>query len=273
VAVADPGAQLKAQRLALLPQLRASTWGEPLLLSSREANNRLEGEVHAELAQGFAEVTAPFKSAAAVCELLFLHLNIRACHAGAPDTVQTLALTIGPKRAQDSDLRHKLNYSMRVEAATPAYFRVVLTSAQGPLGTRDYRIVFEAVPVDARHAFVRLAYSYSSGALARIAVDAYLATVGRGKVGFTVTGLDDAGQPVLLTGERAALERNVARYILALMAHSSVTTGPPRERLEARLRAWFALTERYPQQLRELSLDDYLREKHDDLAAEALSPL
>jgi len=42
--------------------------------------------------------------------------------------------------------------------------------------------------------------------------------------------------------------------------------------MDARLRAWFALTERYPAQLHELSLDEYLQEKHDDLAANALHP-
>jgi hypothetical protein len=32
------------------------------------------------------------------------------------------------------------------------------------------------------------------------------------------------------------------------------------------MRAWFALTERYATQLHELDLDQYLREKHADLA-------
>ena len=38
------------------------------------------------------------------------------------------------------------------------------------------------------------------------------------------------------------------------------------EQTEARLRDWFALTERHAAQLHELDLDQYLREKHADLA-------
>jgi hypothetical protein len=32
------------------------------------------------------------------------------------------------------------------------------------------------------------------------------------------------------------------------------------------MRTWFALTERHPAQLHELNLDEYLQEKHADLA-------
>ena len=269
---ADLAAGLQSQRIALQSQLRASAFGEPLLLTSRDGSNQLEGEVHAEMAHPFADVAAAFKSAATVCELLFLHLNVRACHPASTMEGEALTLTIGPKRAQDSDLRHHLRYAMRVEAATPAYLRVTLNAARGPLGTQDYRIVVEAVPVDAHRTFVRLGYAYRTGALARIAMEAYLATAGRAKIGFTVTGLDEAGRPVRVTGERAALERNVIRYVLALMAYSSTQAGTPQERMEARLRAWFALTERYAAQLHELRLEEYLQEKHNDLASLVLSP-
>lgn len=268
----DPAAALQSQRIALQSQLRASAFGTPLLLSSRDASSQFEGEVYAEIAHSFADVTAAFKSAATVCELLFLHLNARACHPASTAEGEALTLTIGPKRAQDSDLRHQLRYAMRVEATTAAYFRVTLHAARGPLGTRDYRIVFEAVPIDARHCFVRMGYAYRTGALARIAMDAYLATAGRAKIGFTVTGQDEAGRPVLVNGERAALERNVIRYVLALMAYSSAKTGTPQEQTEARLRTWFALTERYAAQLHELRLEEYLQEKHNDLASNALGP-
>ena len=40
-------------------------------------------------------------------------------------------------------------------------------------------------------------------------------------------GRDADGRPRYVRGERAALERNVMRYYLALLAHRSVTTGAP----------------------------------------------
>lgn len=262
-----PAAALQARRIELLPQLRASVFREPLTLSSREGSDQVEGDVHGEVAYPFADVASTFTSASAVCELLFLHLNVRACRPSRIAGGEGLVLTVGPKRAQASGMRYSLDYALRIEASTPTYLKVTLTAAKGPLSTRDYRIVFEAVPIDAGHSFVHLGYTYSYGTLARIAMSAYLATAGRSKIGFTVQGRDDEGRPQYVKGERAALERNVIRYFLALLAHRSVKTGSAQEQMEARLRAWFALTERYAAQLHELELGEYLQEKHDDLAA------
>lgn len=268
--VADPAAALHARRVALQPQLRAGAFGAPLHLASNDGGDLVEGDVHAEVAHPFADVAAAFKSAKTVCALLFMHLNVRACQPSTTAGGESLTLVVGPKRAQASDLRHQLDYALRLEVSMPAYLRVALHAPRGPLMTRDYRIVFEAVPIDARRSFVRLGYAYHNTALARFAMEAYLATAGRAKIGFTVVGQDDAGRPVFVQGERAALERNVIRYFLALEAYNSVTAGSPQERMDARLRTWFALTERHPAQLHELSLDEYLQEKHDDLAASAL---
>lgn len=266
---AGPAAALQAKRIELQPQLRANTFGEPLHLSSRQGSDQVEGDVHAEVRFPFSEVAETFKSASSVCELLFLHLNVHSCGPSTTAGGEVLMLTVGPKRAQVPGARYRLNYAMHVEVATPSYLRVTLSAARGPLSTRDYRIVFEAVPLEGDRSFVHLGYAYGYGVLARIAMTAYLATAGRSKIGFTVVGQGADGQPLYVRGERAALERNVMRYFLALLAHRSVTTGSPQQQMEARLRAWFALTERYAAQLHELDLEDYLQEKHDDLARSA----
>jgi len=67
-------------------------------------------------------------------------------------------------------------------------------------------------------------------------------------------------------GERGSLERNVMRNYLALQAYTGVQAGTPQAQTDARLRAWFALTERHAAQLHELDLDEYLQEKRADLA-------
>lgn len=266
----SPGAAaaLQARRIALEPQLRANAFGQPLQLSSNQGSAHVEGDVHAEVDAPFPYLAATLTSATGICELLLLHLNVRACWPANAAGSQVLMLTVGPKRASASGTRYRLDYAMRVEVATPDYLRVTLDAARGPLGTRDYRILLEAIPLEGGRAFVHLGYRYGHGLLARIAMGAYLATAGRSKIGFTVLGQDADGRPRYVRGERAALERNVMRYFLALLAHSSGGTGTPQQQMEARLRAWFALTERYPAQLHELDLDDYLQEKHDDLAGQ-----
>ena len=51
------------------------------------------------------------------------------------------------------------------------------------------------------------------------------------------------------------------RHYLALLACTSVVGGTPAARMDARLRAWHALTERHAAQLHELDLASYLAEK------------
>jgi hypothetical protein len=267
--LADPAAALQAKRIELQPLLRSQVFGEPLHLSSREGSDQVEGDVYAEVGYSLSNVTAAFKSASSVCELLFLHLNARDCQPASTPAGEVLTLTVGPKRGQALGTRYRMDYTLRIETATASYLRASLSAAKGPLSTWDYRIVVETVPIAAGRAFVHLGYAYSYGFAARMVMKAYLATAGRSKIGFTVLGKDTAGQPQYVRGERAALERNVIRYYLALLAYCSVNKGTPAQQMEARLRAWFAHTERYAAQLHELDLDEYLHEKHDDLIRRA----
>jgi hypothetical protein len=267
LAPAGPGSALKAKRAELLPQLRNSRFGEPLLLMSRDEQNRAEGEVYAEIEHPIEQVAAVFKSPASVCELLFLHLNVHACQPSISGAVDVLSLEVGPKRAGAMGSTYRMAYALRTESAVAGHLRVTLTAAEGPLATHHYRIVVEAVPLEDGRSFVHLSYAYSHGFVARMAMGAYLATAGREKIGFTLTGQGAQAAPV--RGERAALERNVMRYYLALLAHCRAATRPPAERTEARLTTWFALTEKHAAQLHEFDLAEYLQEKHEDLARAA----
>jgi hypothetical protein len=265
-APAGSAAALHARRLELQPSLRSSAFGEPLLLNSKELPDRIEGDVHAEVAYPFETVAAALRTREALCELMFLHLNVHSCR---PAEANGLVIVAGPKRSGASGMTAQMRYTLRTEVDEPAHLRVVLSAPTGPLSTTDYRIVFEAVPIDGGRSFVHFGYAHNTTALARLAMRAYLATAGREKIGFTVLGKNADGQPQYLRGERASLERNVMRYYLALLAHCSVRSGPPGERMQARLRAWFALTERHAAQLHEYGLADYLQEKQRDLARQA----
>ncbi|HET7525743.1 MAG TPA: hypothetical protein VFK10_07355 [Burkholderiaceae bacterium] len=262
----SPAAALQAKHAELAPQLRASAFGAPLVLLSRDESDRVGGDVYAEVDYSIAQVADTFKTPAVVCEFLFLHLNVHACEPATVGSGTVLKLLVGPKRSGAAGSSYSMSYGLRTESAAATYLRVVLQADSGPLSTSDYLIVFEAVPLAGERSFVHLGYAYSYGLVAKLAMQAYLATAGRAKIGFTVVGQDSDGKPVYLRGERAALERNVIRYYLALLAHCSARSKPPREQTEARLRTWFALTERYSAQLHEFDLDEYMHEKHDDLA-------
>lgn len=262
---------LQATRQALQSQLQASAFGEPLVLSSRELSDRLEGDVYAEVAHPFALVGGAFRTPAGICEVLLLHLNVRSCTPSKDREGGGMTLVGGPKQSGSPGMAYSMRYAVRTEAAEAAYLRVILSAAKGPLSTRDYHMVFEAIPIDSDHSFVHVGYGYSFGTLAKLAMNTYLATAGRSKIGFTVEDLDASGRAVPVRGERAAIECNVMRYYLALLAHLSVTSGTREALWEARWRAWFALTERHAAQLHEYSLEDYLKEKRSDLARSAVA--
>lgn len=268
LAVAAPttsAASLLAKRVEFQDQLQAKTFDEPLYLASREERDRVEGDVYAELAIPFTRVNTVLGSAESVCALLFLHLNIRSCAPTNSASGETLTLSVGPKRAAAAGAVYSMTYNMHVDVANATYQKVTLLAADGPLSTKDYRIVFESTPIESNRTFLHFGYAYGTGTLAKLAMGAYLATAGRSKIGFTVTGTQPDGRTQYVQGERASLERNVIRNYFALVAYSGVTAGTPQAQRDARLRAWFALTERHAAQLHELDLAEYLQQKHNDL--------
>ena len=273
---ADPALALRTRHAQAQAALGTSAFGEPLCLRSIEAGSHAEGEVLAELAHPLAEVAARLRSGAALGALLFLHQNVRACHALPARDGEQLTLTFGPKQTRPDAVRYAVDYLLRVEADRPDYLRVVLQARREPLAMRGHRIEFEAVSLPERvpggGSFVRVAYAHDGGLHGRLALQAYLTATGDGKIGFTSVGQDDQGRPVPVRGERGVLERNVMRCYLALKASLAPVVGSPAQALRARLRLWHGLTERYPAQLHELSLEDYLAEKAADLAAGALDP-
>jgi hypothetical protein len=265
-------ARLLNTRAAILPQLQAKTFGEPLHLVSNETKGRMSADVYADMALPYARVATVLGSAESVCGVLSLHLNVRSCqptHGAAGDV---LMLSAGPKQGATAGTVYSMAYTLRVEASTADYLRVAMVAASGPLSTSDYRIVFEATPLEGQRTFLHFAYGYNFGTLARMAMGIYLATAGRTKIGFTVVGTGSDGRPQYIQGERGSVERNVMRNYLALQAYAGVTTGAASAQTEERLRSWFAMTERHAPQLHELDLDQYLQEKHADLARVPAAP-
>ncbi len=89
----------------------------------------------------------------------------------------------------------------------------------------------------------------------------YFATLGRDKVGFTVTRRRSNGQPEYIQGMRGLVERNAMRYYLAIDAYLSARTAAPAQQLQQRLQTWFSATEQYARQLHEIDRADYVEMK------------
>lgn len=264
-AYAGPGA-LHAKYEQLREQLHHNSFQREMYVDSAEDGDVLKGDVYAVLDHPFSTVSRALQQPADWCDILLLPFNTKQCRAVGGNGGATLQVRIGRKYDQPVQDAFRLAFELRPVAATPEYFESRLDAASGPLGTRDYRIVVAAVPLDAKHTFMHLSYSYVYGMAGRLAMQGYLATAGADKVGFTVTGHDQAGHPTYIGGVRGAIERTAMRYYLAIDAQLASLTAPPDQRLERRLEHWFAASERYPRQLHEMDRGTYLALKRSEYA-------
>ena len=261
---AESAAGLAAKYTELRGQLRDNQFQKPIVLVSSETRDSVSGDMYALVEQPFATVVANLKGAGDWCEIMILHLNTKYCRASSGPQGSTLNVSIGKKHDQPVEQAYLVAFTHGVAAQTAGYLQVRLNADQGPLSTRNYRIVLEAVPVDGGRTFLHLSYSYGFGAAGRLAMQVYLGTVGSSKVGFTVTGTQADGQRQHIGGMRGVVERNTMRYYLAIEAFLGSLSVPPQARIEKRLRDWFAATERFPRQLREMERDDYLEMKRKE---------
>ena len=252
----DAGA-LRAKFESLQDKLAHNPYGRPLVLQSSQTSDHLEGEVYARVDQPYAMVRKALQGTGNWCGILILHLNVKMCHAQPAG----LDMALGRKYDQPVDDAYKLHFDYKLASDGADYLKADLTSGDGPLGTRDYRIAVEAAPLDAAHTMLHMSYAYGFGFTARVAMNAYLSTAGADKVGFSVSSRDSDGKPNYVGGVRGLVERNTMRYYLAI---DDYVAAPAPSQLEQRLNTWFDATERYPRQLHELEKNDYLVMKRDE---------
>ena len=275
-AQAQDAAALRARHAALQSSLNSNAYNRPIHIESMHDAGDLRGDVYAVVPQGFATVGPALQGMPHWCDILMLHLDVKMCrwsHAGT----DTLTVATARKYDQPLESANAVEFGYRVVASTSDYLRVQLHADTGPMGTHDYHIVLEAVALDAKTSFIHLSYAYSQGFGGRIAMEAYLATLGRDKVGFTVIDHRPDGQPVYINNVRGLVERNCMRYFLAIESYLIAYPLPPAEQLERRLREWHAGTERYPVQLHEMEREAYLAMKrreiqHQQTTAKAAAP-
>lgn len=264
-AQAQDAAALRVRYAALRDQLAANTFGRPLYLESTQIANDLKGDIYAALDYPYGAAMVPLQRAHDWCGILILHLNVKNCWASQVGDTDVLAMSVGRKYDQPLSEAYEVRFVYQVDAASADYLGVRLSAAEGPLGTKEYQIKLEAVPLDAGRTFVHLSYSYTYGWVGRIAMQLYFSTIGHDKVGFSAVRRDAAGQPVYIGGMRGVMERNAMRYHLAVEAYLGALKLPATERMEKSLQDWYDATERYPLQLHELERNDYLEMKRSEL--------
>lgn len=256
-AMADAG-ELREKYSQLREQLRSNPYHRPIFIDSAEAGDALKGDIYAVLDHPYAELQRSLQDPNDWCAILILPFNTKYCHPVKTGNGARLSMRIGRKADQPVDEAYRLNLELHPGVATPDFLESHLTSKDGPVGTRDYRITLEAIPLDAKRSFMHLSYSYGYGGMGRFAMQAYLATAGASKVGFSVVGRDANGAPVYIGGVRGAIERNVMRYYLAIDAHLASLSAPADARMDKSIETWFDSSERYARQLHEMDRSQYI---------------
>jgi hypothetical protein len=254
---------LRARHAALRAELADNPFGRPLYVESSENVGEHTGAIYAVIEQPFKRVGAALRGATQWCDVLILQANVKDCEA-SNGGAEKLSIFVARKPVDPPDRAYRVNFSYDVPAAGADYLHVALNAPEGPLGTTDYRIRLEAAPLDQNRTFLHLAYSYTLRSAARMGMNMYLASSGRDKVGFSVVGRTPDGRPVYVGGVRGVVERNTMRYYLAVEAYLATLDAPAAERMEKRLRAFHAGLERYPRQLHEMELAEYLEIKRRD---------
>lgn len=253
---------LRDKYTELSDKLANNQFQRPLYIDSNESPSNLKGDIYAVVNYPYATVNTALNGPKNWCDVLILHLNVKFCQRHNDGDGAAIIVNLGKKTPEALPDTYRVAFKYHAEASQPDYFSVGMTAAEGPLNTSDYRIHLEAVSIDAGHTFLHLTYSYSYGFAGKVAMKAYLATVGSDKIGFTRSS--GSGKAGYVNGVRGVVERNTMRYYLAIDAYLSAMNAPASEQFEKRLQTWFSATERYPQQLHEVERSDYLEMKRDE---------
>jgi hypothetical protein len=244
----DAGA-LRKRHAELRAQLADNPFGRPLHVESSASGAAHSGEIYAVIEQPSNVVAKALARPESWCDILKLQVNVKRCSASDG----TLEAMVTRKPRDPVEDAYRVDFRFNFGAADADYLRVAMKAAEGPLSTRDYELRLEAAPLDSGRTFVHLSYAYTLGFMARRAMDFYLAGAGRDKRGFSVDG-----------GERGVIERAAMRYYLAVEAFLDSLAAPAGERLERRVRDWYAAISRYPQLQEQVSADEYVEMKRKE---------
>jgi hypothetical protein len=245
-------------------KLEKNSFGFPLYLESYDRDGRLHVDVYGMFDHSFGSILNVLKVPANWCEIAALHPNVKACvYRELPGTWQ-LTLYGGRKVYQSPGDSHRFTYYYRNIELQRGYLDIFLSSDEGPFGTKDHRIRFEALSLDGGMTFVHVSCAYSYGSSLRFAEKIYFATLGRSKVGFTVDATDYNGKPVYVGGARGAIERNAVRYYFAIKSFMDALRYPEQNRFTMMIDEWYDLTSLYRKQLFEMDKKDYLTYKTEE---------
>lgn len=232
----------------------------PLRIQSHEQDRHLRVNVFGLVNYSYAQVADVLASPAAMCDFLILNMNVKACTYLPGKQRADMVIYVAGKKYASLYRTLQIEPYFELQKRDKNYLRVLMASHRGSWGMKEYSVLVEASPYKNK-TLVRFTSNYEASRINKAATTAYLKTFARKKVGFTVIGKNQQGQPEYVRGMQGVIERNAVRSYLALQAYLGTANTPSKQRFESRLRRWFDLTDVYTRQLHEMHWQPYLRNK------------
>lgn len=253
--------ELEAKRVAFERWLASDSRGMEFRTESQQSDGGMETRIALNIDDiEVIKASETLSGPDAWCEILFLHLNVKACVYGQTGDRQWIRLYMGRKYYQAVEDTEMIELDFRSGVSDDGVSWVTLAADEGPYNTSDYRVALAAIE-HGGGVYAELTSSQSAGSAINTAMDMYFATLARNKVGFSVIGSKWNGEPEYVGGAQGMLERNVVRYLLALRAYMQTHEMDGLQGMNQRLLLWFNATEAYARQLHEVERADYLRDK------------
>uniref|UniRef100_C6E880 Uncharacterized protein n=1 Tax=Geobacter sp. (strain M21) TaxID=443144 RepID=C6E880_GEOSM len=261
---AEPGSNAERALLekysSIKDKLEKNQFGAPIYLESTDSEGKVRVDMYGVVPHPFDTAREALQSPESWCDITSLHINIKACTFKTSTRPQQVTLYSGRKYYQPPSDAYPLKFTFAEVSQTPRFLEVRLEAEEGPFRTKDHRITLKAAPLNGATTLLHFSYTYSQGAVARMAINGYFSTIGHGKVGFSEI-TEKGGESHLVEGVRGAVERNTMRYYLALQTYLDTLKSPQKQRFEQRISRWYDLTAKYARQLKENDKSSYLAAK------------
>ena len=262
---------LKSTYAALESQLQSSPLHRPARIGSTESAETLSGDLHALLDHPIDALSAATTNPTRWCEVFLLLSNTKLCQANGRDSPTTLTVMASSSKSQGTAGATNSTFTLSVQKNDSEYLKVALLADSGPMGTSQLMLQLEAIALTPTRTFLHLRYTYNTNWMGRMAMQTYLQTLGRGKVGFT--RVEPADSPAsLIGGARGVIERNTMRYFLGLECSLARTSPESAARFQAMASCWYDAVEKYPVQLHEMGRSEYLGMKAAEYKASKVEP-
>ncbi len=244
-------------------ELKTSPLGMPVHIESYVGSSSSHVDIYGTVKYPFEVVKSNLQAPSDLCDVLMLTINIRACTYEKKGDDRLITAYSVKKYYNSIDDAFPIKFKYLASKRNKNELSLSLAADRGPFNTKDHQFEIEAIPLDEGTTFISLHYLFDYNLLGYFTIKSYFELFGGSRVGFTVTSINN-GKPSFVTGLRGAVERNVMRYYLAILAHLNATGSPSMERYDKELTLWYDLTTKYKKQLFELDKEDYLAYKRND---------